>query len=184
MFYKTEDLIKQMRLVREAEKLETRLADARWAAIDRLQDERARELSRLYTLALERTARRIDHYDRMGADIHVITTADVRAWVFLHIKKYDHGGHVLDIARICADVCKELDLWTADKAVPDWLYGCVLRAVRQVKRKQRDREQFFVEPTPSTNTQRVGVSSPFQSWSPCAASPYWLVLHARAKRCT
>lgn len=137
-----EKLVKQMQLVRQAERLDGALVELRKAAAG--DPDRRFKLNRIVTRNRDRISRREDHYRCMRDGKPVVTTVQVAQWITKHYSRYAVLGGV-DSTEVAGDVCQALDLWDKFGSIPMWVYRISESTCARLEAEAMRRRSFFVE---------------------------------------
>ncbi len=137
-----ERMLKQMQLIKQAERLDVALVDLRKAAA--ADPDRRYRLSCLITRNRDRISRREDHYRRIQNGDKVIRTVDVAAWIRKNYSRYAVLGGV-DSTEVAGDACKALDVWDKYGSIPMWVYRISESTCARLEAETMHRRNFFVE---------------------------------------
>lgn len=137
-----ERMVKQMQLIRQAERLDVDLVDLRKAAAADL--DRRYRLNRIVTRNRDRLSRREDHYRQIADGKPVITTVQVASWIRKNYSRYAVLGGV-DSTEVAGDVCQALDLWDKYGSIPMWVYRVSESTCARLEEEAMRRRSFFVE---------------------------------------
>lgn len=137
-----ERMLKQMQLIKQAERLDVALVDLRKAAAADL--DRRYRLNRIVTRNRDRISRREDHYRAIVDGKPVVTTVQVAAWIACNFTKYVVAGSV-DSTEVAGDVCQALDLWDKYGSIPMWVYRMSESTCARLEAEAMHRRNFFVE---------------------------------------
>lgn len=135
-------LVKQMQLIKQAERLDVALVDLRKAAAS--DPDRRYKLSCIVMRNRDRISRREDHYRRMLNGDKVVTTVQVAQWITANYSRYTVAGGV-DSTEVAGDVCKALNLWDKYGSIPMWVYRMSESTCARLEAEAMRRRNFFVE---------------------------------------
>ena len=137
-----ERMVKQMQLIRQAERLDVVLVDLRKAAANDL--DRRYRLNRIVAHNRDRLSRRKDHYRAIADGKPVVTTVQVAQWIARNFTKYVVTGGV-DSTEVAGDVCQALNLWDKYGSIPMWVYRISESTCIRLEAEAMHRRNFFVE---------------------------------------
>lgn len=137
-----ERMVKQMQLIRQAERMDVALVGLRKAAANDL-DQRYR-LNHIITRNRDRISRREDHYRAIADSKPVVTTVQVASWIRENYSRYAVLGGV-DSTEVAGDVCKALDLWDKYGSIPMWVYRVSESTCARLEAAASVSRNFFVE---------------------------------------
>jgi hypothetical protein len=137
-----ERMVKQMQLIRQAERLDVALVDLRKASAS--DPDRRYRLNRIVTRNRDRLSRREDHYRAIADGKPVVTTVQVSAWIARNFTKYVVAGGV-DLTEVAGDACQALNLWDKYGSIPMWVYRISESTCTRLEEEAMRRRSFFVE---------------------------------------
>ena len=137
-----ERMVKQMQLIRQAERLDVALVDLRKASASDL--DRRYRLNRIVTRNRDRLSRREDHYRAIADGKPVVTPVQVAAWIARNFTKYVVAGGV-DSTEVAGDVCQALNLWDKYGSIPMWVYRVSESTCTRLEAEALHSRNFFVE---------------------------------------